>query len=326
MNLRARTATRLLARVGTFRAEDFASFRRRAAALDWSPFLAPGEPVELHVTAKRCRLFHTDAVAENVTHALRDWSRRDEGRARTPRAGDVPAQVFARGSSNRWTLSVDASGELLHRRGWRTESVKAPLRETLAAAILRMCGWDGTSPLVDPMCGAGTLVIEAASHAVRRAPGLDRAFACERWPSFDAALGERLRAEARGEVREQPGGAIVGYDRDPAAVRLARRNAERAHLASAVQLHHGDLRSVRAPAGSGLVIVNPPYGRRLGDPHEARATIRALGELLRERFPGWRVAVLAPETSWARDLGLALVSSTPLRNGGTRIHLLQLTV
>lgn len=323
VNLRARTATRLLARVGTFRAEDFASFRRRAARLDWSPFLAPGEPVELHVTAKRCRLFHTDAVAENVTHALRDWSRPRVGA--TPRALDgAPAQVFARGSSNRWTLSVDASGELLHRRGWRTESVKAPLRETLAAAILELCGWDGTTPLVDPMCGAGTLVIEAASLALRRAPGIDRAFACERWPSFDRDAAERLRAEARADLREAAGVAILGYDRDPAAVRLARRNAERAHVGSAVQLHHGDLGAVRAPDGRGLVIVNPPYGRRLGDPAQARATIRELGQLLGTRFRGWRVAVLAPEASWSRELGLTPISSTPLRNGGTRIHLLQL--
>lgn len=329
LNLRSRTATRLLARVGTFRAEDFASFRRRAAALDWSPFLTPGEAVELHVTAKRCKLFHTGAVGENIEHALRDWSRRGGGAASDAlarRDGAAPAQVFARGSSNRWTLSVDASGELLHRRGWRTESVKAPLRETLAAAILRMCEWDGASPLVDPMCGAGTLVIEAAAIALGRAPGLDRSFACERWPSFDAVAGERLRAEARDRARAAAGVAIVGYDRDPAAVRLARRNAERAHVANGVQLHHGDLRAVRAPQGRGLVIVNPPYGRRLGDPAQARATIRELGQLLRERFQGWRVAVLAPDAGWSRELGLTPISSTPLRNGGTRIHLLQMAV
>ncbi|MFN7954303.1 MAG: SAM-dependent methyltransferase [bacterium] len=319
-NLELRTATRVLARVGTFRAEDFASFRRRVGGLDWSPFLRAEQPLEVQASARRCRLFHTDAVRENVEQGLRDWARKH------PPAGAPAAQplrIAARGSSNRWTLSVDASGELLHRRGWRTEAVRAPLRETLAAALLELCEWRGVTPLVDPMCGAGTLVIEAAALAVRRAPGLERRFACEDWPCFDAALGERLRAELRSRELEVAPVPIVGYDRDPAAVRLARRNAERAGLAASIAFHHGDLASVRATGATGLLIVNPPYGRRLGDPAQARETLRALGQLLTARFRGWNAAVLALDPSWARALGLEPTRTTALRNGGLRVHLLQ---
>ncbi len=324
-NLTLRTATRILARVGTFRAEDFASFRRRVGALDWAPFLRHGQRLEVQVSARRSRLFHTDAVSENVEQGLRDWMRK-HGMHVSKGESDEAAptmRVAARGSSNRWTLSVDASGELLHRRGWRTEAVRAPLRETLAAALLDLCGWKGDTALVDPMCGAGTLVIEAAALAVHRSPGLDRRFACDDWPCFEAALADRLRAEARACERAFSPAPIVGYDRDAAAVRLARRNADRARLAGNIAFHHGDLAQVRAPATSGLVIVNPPYGRRLGDPNQARETLGALGKLLVARFRGWKVAVLTPDPKWARLLGLEPRTSTPLRNGGLRVHLLE---
>jgi len=328
-NLWLRTATRVLARAGNFRAEDFASFRRRAAQLDWAPFLTPETPVEVQVTAHRCKLFHSDAVRENVEHAIRDWARKarfsSAGRGSPQPSGTpAPIRVLVRGSQNRWTFSVDSSGALLHLRGWRTETARAPLRETLAAGLIALCGWDGTTPFVDPMCGSGTFVVEAAAMAIARAPGLDRTFAFETWPSFDARAWDELRAGAREHERSSPASPITGYDRDPAAVRVARRNAERARLAEHLSLHQGDLAKVRPPPSTGLVLVNPPYGRRIENPREARARMRELGRVLRDRFRGWHGGVLLPDASWARDLGIEPVRTTALRNGGLRVHLIQL--
>src|SRR5581483_9022790 len=148
---------------------------------------------------------------------------------------------FARGLEDVWTLSVDSSGELLHRRGWRMENAQAPLRETLAAAILRLCEWDPATPLVDPMCGAGTFPVEACALAMRLAPGLERSFAFERWPGFDAAAWARLREEARARALGAPPAAIAGSDHDARAVEAARRNAERCGILPHVAIARAEL-------------------------------------------------------------------------------------
>src|SRR5204863_1759229 len=170
----------------------------------------------------------------------------------------------------RFTFSVDASGELLHRRGARTEVGAAPLRETLAAGVLALAGWTPAEPLCDPMCGAGTIPIEAAALALDRAPGLARAFATSRWPLFAAhpELERALVAEAQTRAAAAAPGALIiaGSDRDPKLVESARRNAVRAGVESHIAFTCADLGDARAPAGTGLVVVNPPYGRRLGDP------------------------------------------------------------
>ena len=244
--------------------------------------------------------------------------------------------MLARGAEDVWTLSVDSSGELLHRRGWRTEAGAAPLRETLAAGVLSLAGYDPARPLLDPMCGAGTIALEAAARARGQAPGAGRRFAFERWPSFDdRTLGDgcgprRSGAAARGRA------GICAWDRDPKAIETRARQCRargpggRAGAGGGPAGRNARRGSAggrwpscaRPPRGApGLIVVNPPYGTRLGSPGRPSRLVRVLGRTLRTAFPGWRAAVLLPDARWASALGLDGGDRHPLRNGGLRVHL-----
>jgi putative N6-adenine-specific DNA methylase len=321
-NLWLRCATRVLARVGEVEARDFARLRRRTGALRWDAHVAPGTPVEIHASATRCRLYHTGAIAETVALAIAD---RLGSPAAAATAAVPPLRVIVRGLCDRFTMSVDTSGELLHRRGWREEPARASMRETLAAAMLALCEWDPTTPLVDPMCGAGTLPLEACSLAMRLPPGGQRRFAFERAPGFDADRAERLRAAAARGVLPAPPALIVGSDHDPAAIEAARRNAERAGLAAHLVLAHADLADVRPAAGGpGLVLTNPPYGRRLGSAAEVGRLLGDLGRLLRSHFRGWRAGILVTDPGATGALGLRPSRTFRLDNGGLRVTLVRI--
>jgi putative N6-adenine-specific DNA methylase len=225
--------------------------------------------------------------------------------------------VLLRGSEDRFTVSVDSSGELLHRRGWRIETGRAPLRETLAAGMLLLGGYDPERPFVDPMCGSGTIVLEACALALGLAPGLARSFAFERWPAFEPSAWDRLRDEALRAIRDAPRAPLFGFDRDEAAVELARRNAGRAGLLPHLVLEPGAFGARRPPAGPGFVALNPPYGRRL----PGAQPLREMGRVLRAEWPGWRVALLSPDPAAERALGVRPAATHPLRNGGLRVRL-----
>ena len=307
-NLWLRTATRILVRLGTIEARDFATLRRRAAELPWERYLERGAGIEPAVTARHCRLYHSGAVAERIGLAAADRV----GPAGA--SGDPRAKVVVRGEDDRFTISIDSSGELLHRRGWRTEAGEAPLRETLAAALLVLSGYRADEPLWDPTCGAGTLVVEAAAMATRRAPGIGRPFAFERFPGHDAALLARLRAEAIAGV-VPPAAPIEGSDADAAVIEAAHRNAERAGLAGAVSFRVAAAEEARFGSRAGLVIANPPYGRRL---RTASDLYRALGRAARR--DGQRLALLSADPNLLRAAGRthAVIS---LMNGGMRVFL-----
>ena len=283
-NLWLRTATRILVRVGSFEAREFAKLRRRAGTLPWERFVDPGRPVTVSAAQSGSRLYHTGGIAENLTAAIGDRLR-----ASLPTEGE-PQKVLARGVSDVFTVSVDSSGELLHRRGWRQEIAHAPLRETLAAAIILLSGWDPATPFVDPMCGAGTVPLEACAIAMRLAPGLQRSFAFATWPTFDAARFSALHAEAEAARLPAPPAPIVGSDRSPAAITAARHNAERAGLAAHVQFVESELDELTPPPGPGTVIMNPPYGRRIGDPRALRRLARGAAGVGRTPRRGGRRA------------------------------------
>src|SRR5580692_5237879 len=328
-NLWLRLPTRVLGRVGTVEAREFGKLRRRAAGLDWSAFVAPGASLSLRASASRSRLYHTGAIVETAALAIGD-AVKGVRVAKDDEAADV--SILVRGLEDEFTFSVDASGERLHRRGARLEIGAAPLRETLAAGLLALAGWDPTLPLVDPMCGAGTIVIEAALQALDRAPGIDRAFgqgfAIDGWPLFSggaaATAAAILRDQARGRIRAALPAPIVGSDHDARAIESAQRNADRAEVGAALTLASRDITDARPPGASpGLVIANPPYGRRLSDPRSAVRTYRELGRVLRAHFRGWRAAIVIPQQ--LRDAAGALKLDLPeqhrLRNGGLPIVL-----
>jgi putative N6-adenine-specific DNA methylase len=221
--------------------------------------------------------------------------------------------MIVRGEDDRFTVSADSSGELLHRRGWRTEAGEAPLRETLAAGVLLLASWRPAEPLVDPTCGSGTFLVEAALAATGRAPGAGRSFAFQRWPGHDAELLDRLVAG----IRPHPApAAIRGSDADAAVVEVARRNAERAGVAGAVTIEHAPVHAARLPDGpTGLVVANPPYGHRLD---ATRALYRDLGRLARQNR--WRLAVLTADARLLAACGRPRATHR-LRNGGLPVTL-----
>jgi len=223
-------------------------------------------------------------------------------------------RLEGRRAGDRALLSVDAAGAPLFKRGWRSRVGAAPLRESLAAGLLRSLGYDGSVPFLDPMCGSGTLPIEAALVAARRAPGLGRAFAFERWPGYGAARGELVRASLA-RVARVPSFPVLASDRNGGAVRLTRKNAEAAGVSSFLTVERRDAAAVEPPAGPGVCLVNPPYGLRLEE--NVEESWRALGALL-ERLGGWTVGVLAGAPALARLLPGSPVDSAHVRNGGLR--------
>jgi putative N6-adenine-specific DNA methylase len=322
-NLWLRAASRVLLRLGEVQTVHFTTLRRQVAALPWERYV--GEPVRVKVaaTAHRCRLYHSGGIAERVAQGIADRGVRVLP-ADAPEAPEEPLlHVIVRGEADVFTISIDTSGELLHRRGYRLHDTGAPLRETLAAGLLPLAGWDGDgdspAPLYDPTCGSGTLVIEAALLASRRAPGRHRSFAFQRWPSFSPPQWAALLAEADAGVRVLPAALLHGSDLDPSAVATARANAERAGVAEHIAWRVAGVDAATLPAGPpGLVLCNPPYGVRLGGPHLARL-YQGLGRLLRQR-PGWRLAVLTSDARLARAAGLG-AHRHDLHNGGLRVSL-----
>lgn len=316
-NLELRTASRVLVRVASFHASAFHELERRAARLPWEAYVPPGAGVSFRTTSRKSKLYHQDGIAERLAGAA---ARRVPG---AHLSGAAAAQRFVvRLFRDDCTVSADASGDHLHQRGYRLATAKAPLRETLAAAMLLAVGWTGAVPLVDPLCGSGTIPIEAALLARRVAPGLRRAFALERWPSFDAAT---LRAAvARAEERMLPRAPvpIVGADRDAGAIAAAAANAARAGVVEDIGFRRAAISALEPPPGLGVIVTNPPYGVRVGRSRDLRDLYARLGQVLRRRCPGWGVALLSARVELAAQLGLDLSTALTTTNGGLRVRLL----
>lgn len=317
-NLSLRTANRIVVRMAAFPARAFYELERKAKRVPWTEYLAPGAPVRFRVTSRKSKLYHQDAVAERLagvsggTATAVIGAEEDEG----------PGQLFlVRIIRDLVTISADSSGALLHRRGYRQASGKAPLRETLAAAMLLGAGYHGQT-LLDPLCGSGTIPIEAALLARRMAPGLGRVFGFERWPGFDSALWAALREEAGSRVLPAAPNPILGSDRDQGAVEAARANAERAGVAQDVVFRQAPLSDMAPPGGAGLLLTNPPYGVRVGEGADLRDLYARLGSLFRERAPGWTLGVLSADPALTGQLGVSLTSQWESNNGGIGVRLL----
>ncbi|MDC0710029.1 RNA methyltransferase [Stigmatella sp. ncwal1] len=312
-NLRLRTASRVLLRLGSFRAPDGGALTRGLAALPLGRVWTGAGMPRLFVTSHRSRV----PAGAVLGAAARAWGLPGLARAgalEEDEAGGLT--LLARLEGEVCTVSVDTSGGLLYRRGYRQEVGRAPLRETLAAGLLLLAGYDGGEPLVDPMCGSGTFLIEGAWLSMRRAPGLERRFAFEDFPGFEPSAWAALRARVQAEALAAPRAPLSGFDLNAGALGTARRNARRAGVA--LTLERQDVRTLVAPGGApGLVVANPPYGKRVGEGGELPDLYRALGATLKRAFGGWRVALLVPdEAVLIRALGLPGARSLPVRNGG----------
>lgn len=312
-NLWMRTAGRILVRVGAFGCRDFPELFRRSVRLPWGKFIRPGTAVKIQAVCRRSRLMHTGRIQETIAEAI------ERALGASPVEG--PEQiVFVRLEDDRCCVSVDSSGELLHRRGYRLRSGPAPMRETMAAGVLRLLDWSGNIPLLDPLCGSGTLVVEGALLASNLPPGRDRAFSFMRWPGSRPGLWEALLQEA-GQIRRDEVPLIRGSDSDEQVLSVARQNADRAGILTRIELLRADLVSLVPPASEGLLVCNPPYGGRLGSGEDLRPFFRTLGEVCR-RFHGWQVSFLSPDESLSRAAGLPLRTVARLSNGGIPVALM----
>lgn len=312
-NLMLRGASRVLVRIGAFRAMHLAQLDKRARRFPWAETLLPDVPVKVEVTTRASRIYHAGAAAQRIETAIRE-------ELGAPVTDDAEQKIKVRIEDDLCTISLDTSGEPLHRRGHKEAVGKAPMRESLAALFLARCGYRGTEPVVDPMCGSGTFVIEAAEIAMGLNPGRTRRFAFERLATFDAAAWQAMRTQPPGAM---PALRFHGSDRDAGAVRMATANAERAGVAAITDFRTHAVSDLQRPEGPpGLVIVNPPYGGRIGERHMLHAVYGALGKTLKERFTGWRVGVVTSEPSLARSTGLPfLPPDPPVPHGGLRVHL-----
>ncbi len=318
-NLHLRTASRIIVRLGAFRASTFHELERRARRLPWPTFVSPGAKLEVRVSSRKSRLYHQEALAQRVGTFVREATGEPSG----SQAPAVEQAIAVRLYRDQCTISVDSSGELLHRRGYRQATAKAPLRETLGAAMLLASGWDGSKPLLDPMCGSGTIPIEAALLARRIAPGLGRRFAFEAWPEFDAELWKRLRREAGERVSPSAAVAILGSDRDEGAVAAARANAERAGVGADITFRRAAISAIEPPGQAGWLVTNPPYGVRVGERLRLRDLYAQLGNVARRCCPGWRLALLSVHADLERQIAVPLERTHETLNGGIRVRLVQ---
>lgn len=334
-NLRLRTASRVLVRIAQFRATAFHELERLARGVPWESFVAGSGVARLRVTCRKSRLYHSDGVAERVAGAIerRVPGVMIAGSARDadddPDAGDgaTDAQLFlVRFANDVCTVSADSSGELLHRRGYRLATAKAPMRETLAAAMLQASGYDGMQPLLDPMCGAGTLAIEAALIARGIAPGASRTFSCEHWPDAPARKIAERRAAALAEALPRAAAPIVASDRDAGAADATLANALRAGVSGDIEVRRGALSGIVPPRGNGLLITNPPYGARLSPAADVRNLYAQLGNVARTKCQGWTVAFLSADRAMDAQLKLPLTELLRFRNGGIPVHLVRARV
>jgi 23S rRNA (guanine2445-N2)-methyltransferase / 23S rRNA (guanine2069-N7)-methyltransferase len=344
--LESRLANRVFLEIARFEAASAESFYTAARECDWSQHLGPGATLACDFSGKHPTITHSHFGALKLKDAIVD-ALRDANGGRPDIMLERPSvRVHAHAHGTTITLSIDLAGESLHRRGYRGAAGEAPLKENVAAGVLMRAGWPqlaaGGAEFLDPMCGSGTLVIEAALMAAGCAPALRRDyFGFLGWHGHDAALWQRLRAEAKARclADTQPTSIIRGQDRDPVAVRDARANAQRAGIGSWVQFevqplaHAAPAHAIGADGGEsepttsrGLLCTNPPYGVRLEDLDVARAIHRELGEVLRARFHGWQAAVLTGAPQLGMELGIRAARTHALWNGAIECRLLRMTV
>lgn len=324
-NLWLRTCSRILVRLGTFHVRALGELERKAGQLPWREWLVPDQPLTIRATCRKSRLFHQGAVAERVV-AASGGRPADAAPAPGGEEGDAAQLVVVRLFRDEATISLDSSGALLHRRGYRLETAKAPLRETLAAALLHASGWNPAEPLVDPFCGSGTIPIEAALLARRLPPGLHRSFAFQQWAVWDAAEWRSLIDAARDQSLSRAPSAIIAADRDAGAIGAARANAARAGVEQDIEFRCAALSSFDPPAGIGHLVSNPPYGVRVGEPRALRDLYARLGQVARERLAGWQVTLLLPAVPLERAIGLAFTESLRTNNGGLTVRAVQARV
>ncbi len=315
-NLHLRTASRVTVRLGEFKAITFAELRKKASKLDWGKYLVPGQKVSIQVTCHKSRLYHSDAVAERILGSIDDHFSASGKKTDQSAEGQI---ILVRLVNDNCTVSLDSSGELLYKRGYRQAVAKAPLRENLAAGMIMASGWDQVSPLIDPFCGSGTIPIEAAMMAQQIAPGINRSFRFFSWPAYNKATWTEILDQAKKQIqKESP--PLFGYDRDAGAVEMSKANAARAGQKDHVQFISQAVSLLESPAPAGWIVTNPPYGIRVSENKDLRDLYARFGSIMKEKFSSWHVSVLCNDDQLIANMGLQKPLKTiRLINGGISV-------
>jgi putative N6-adenine-specific DNA methylase len=323
VNLHSRIASRVLWRVfhGTYR--DERDIFQAAYALPWQEWFPVSRTMKVKVSAQQCPLNSLDFVTLRIKDAICDRFRAATGSRPNVATNRPEIRIDAFLTGQTMTLYLDTSGEALFKRGLRTAVIEAPVRENLAAGILRLVGWTPQQPLLDPMCGSGTFLVEAALMARNIPPGLGRRFAFEKLRNFDAAEWRVLCEAGRAQHKPLAPCALYGSDIHGAAIQAARVNLQAAGLEDAVALKQADVLDIKPPAGEGILITNPPYGVRLGEAAQLAAFYPRIGDSLKQNFAGWRAYFFTADLRLAKLIGLAASRRTPLFNGPLECRLFE---
>jgi putative N6-adenine-specific DNA methylase len=322
-NLWLRTASRVLVQLAVFPCTTPADLYGGVHAIDWTVLITPDMTLAVDCSLRDSALTHSGFVALKTKDAVVDRIREACGSRPNVDTASPDVRINVHLHRNICTVSLDSSGDPLDRRGYRLERNEAPLRETLAAAVVALTGWDGLIPLADPMCGSGTIPIEAALVAGRVAPGLQRSFGFQRWLDFDGIVWDRLLREAGSGIRTLPIGLITGCDQDSRALKLAARNAAKAGFEGQLNFFHAALDVFQPEGDKGVVIINPPYGKRLGDEEELKELYCQIGDIMKKRCRGWTGYVLTGNLELAKYIGLKASRRFVLFNGAIECRLLK---
>jgi putative N6-adenine-specific DNA methylase len=316
VNLWARLPFRILVKLHEFPCGDADDLYRGIQTIDWAQYLTPDHTLAVTATGKHEKLNHTHFTALQVKNAIVDQQQATLGDRSNVETQDPDLRINVHVDRDHCTVSLDSSGDSLHRRGYRPAVGAAPLKESLAAALILLSGWQPDQMFYDPLCGSGTLPLEASLKALNIAPGLYRErFGFETWLDFDAALLQHLIQEAEDSQRDRLPAPIWGSDRDEAVIQQAIANAQRCGVANHIWFSQMELTEVVAPADSGILFCNPPYGERLGRDSDLAAFYTLLGDVLKQRFKGWTAFVLSGNKELSQAIGLKSSQRTAVYNG-----------
>jgi putative N6-adenine-specific DNA methylase len=323
-NLFLRSAGRILMRIHQFKATNFRQLEKNVVGIPWELYLPPKPQPDMHTTTQHCRLHHTDALGEylmaGINQRLSDARFEDNNTFHFSHR----QKILIRGRDDRFTVSIDSSGEHLYKRGLKRHPGKAPLRETIAAAALLLAGYAGTEPLIDPMCGTGTFSLEAALIAKNIPPGWFREFAFMGWPSFRQSQWESLKLRSEEKIRPPQTPLIFASDKDPFACDRLKECISKFGLEDAVQVLNQDFFDIspRQLSGQkGMVAINPPHGHRMGTRQESVALLQAIFTKLAQQYRGWKLAIIVPGPKAGINIPFNL-KAYPLSHGGLKLALL----
>lgn len=322
-NLWLRTASRVLVQLALFPCASPAELYAGVHAIAWQELITPDMTLAVDCSLRDSALTHSGFVALKTKDAVVDRIRESCGSRPNVDTAAPDVRINVHLHKNICTISLDSSGDALDRRGYRLERNEAPLRETLAAAVVALTGWDGSMPLADPMCGSGTIPVEAALLAAHIPPGLHREFGFQRWRDFDKQLWDMTCAEAESGVRPVPLGLITGYDLDSRALSVARKNTANAGLTGQINYFHAALQEFQPEGDKGVVIINPPYGIRLGEEEDLRELYCQIGDVMKKQCRGWTGYVLTGNLELAKYIGLKASRRYVLFNGAIECRLLK---